>query len=65
MGDYIIQYYISQQMNKLFGEHLTVTMPTRSHLTGRNLHILIQLIIHLSAELIYWHIIWIRDVSGI
>ena len=37
IGDHIIQHYITNVMNDLFGEHLTVTMPTRSYLTVRNL----------------------------
>lgn len=37
IGDHIIQCYITALMNELFGEHLTVSMPTRSHLTKRNL----------------------------
>ena len=37
MGDHIIQHYISKQMDGIFGDHLTVTMPTRSHLTARNI----------------------------
>ena len=35
--DHIIQYYISKQMDDMFGDHLTVTMPTRSYLTKQNL----------------------------
>lgn len=38
IGDHIIQYYITNLMNDLFGEHLTVTMPTRSYLTDQNLN---------------------------
>lgn len=36
VGDQIIQSYISDIMDELFNEHLTVTMPTRSRLTDRN-----------------------------
>ena len=36
VGDHIIQHYISETMDEIFGEHLTVTMPTRSYLTDRN-----------------------------
>ena len=37
IGDHIIQHYITEAMNDMFGAHLTVTMPTRSYLTDRNL----------------------------
>ena len=37
IGDHIIQHYITELMNDMFGNHLTVTMPTRSYLTDRNL----------------------------
>ena len=37
IGDHIIQYYISKQMDDMFGDHLTVTMPTRSYLTKQNM----------------------------
>ncbi len=37
IGDYIIQLYITDLMNELFGDYLTVSMPTRSYLTKRNL----------------------------
>lgn len=37
IGDHIIQFYITNLMNELFGDHLTVSMPTRSYLTKRNL----------------------------
>ena len=37
IGDHIIQYYISKQMEDMFGDHFTVTMPTRSYLTKQNM----------------------------
>lgn len=37
IGDHIIQLYITDLMNELFGDHLTVSMPIRSYLTKRNL----------------------------
>ncbi len=36
VGDHIIQNYITEIMNDIFDEHLTVTMPTRSKLTKAN-----------------------------
>jgi polysaccharide pyruvyl transferase WcaK-like protein len=38
IGNHIIQLYTTDLMNDLFGEHLTVTMPTRSYLTNQNLN---------------------------
>lgn len=37
IGDHIIQQYVTDLMNDMFANHLTVTMPTRSYLTDRNL----------------------------
>lgn len=40
IGDHIMQYYISKQMDGIFGNHLTVTMPTMDDIDyiGTHLH---------------------------